>query len=220
MARHTSIDPKQIVADSYDRIAETYAAFVERSRNDPRDRYTALVCDQLQSGAQVLELGCGGGLPTSARLAERFEVTGVDLSLRQVELARTQVPRATFVQGDMTNLGLPDESFDAVVAFYSVIHVPRRDHRRLFRDIASWLRPGGLLAVTMATGSSADGIEEDWLGAPMFFSHYGATTNKRLIRDAGLHIVSAQVEQTDEDGVPVPFLWVVATKPGGDEAFG
>jgi SAM-dependent methyltransferase len=210
------MNPKQVVADGYDRIAETYAAFVERSRNDPRDRYTALLLGRLPAGAEVLELGCGGGLPTTALLAERFAVTGVDLSHRQIELARHQVPHATFVHADMTTLAFPPESFDAVVAFYSVIHVPRTEHRRLFTDVARWLKPGGLLIVTMASGSSPNCIEDDWLGAPMFFSHFGATTNKRLVREAGLRILSARIEQTDEDGVPVSFLWVVASKPGGE----
>ena len=104
MAGRTRIDPKQIVADGYDRIAETYAAFVERSCNDPRDRYTALLLDRLPFGARVLELGCGGGLPTTALLAERFAVTGVDLSRRQIERARQQVPNAMFVHADMTTL--------------------------------------------------------------------------------------------------------------------
>ena len=63
-------------------------------------------------------------------------------------------------------------------------------------------------------------IEEDWLGAPMYFSHYGVTTNKRLIREAGLRILSARIEQTDEDGAQVSFLWVVATKPGGERSAG
>ncbi len=214
------MDPKQIVADGYDRIAETYAAFVARSRNDPRDRYTALLLERLPAGARVLELGCGGGLPTTALLAERFVVTGVDLSRRQIELARRQVPNASFVHSDMTTIVFPPRSFDAVVAFYSVIHVPRTEHRSLLAHVARWLKPGGLLVATMASGSSQDCVEDDWLGAPMFFSHYSATTNKRLIREAGLRVLSARIEQTDEDGVPVSFLWVVATKPGGERSAG
>jgi hypothetical protein len=52
---------------------------------------------------------------------------------------------------------------------------------------------------------------------PLFFSHDGPRTNRRMIRDVGLRIVSARVAMTDEDGDPVPFLWVVAEKPGLSE---
>jgi SAM-dependent methyltransferase len=210
----TAVDPKRIVAEGYDRIAEAYADFAGRSRDDPRDRYTALMIDRLAPGAAVLELGCGGGVPTARLLAERYAVTGVDLSARQIELARRQVPGATFVQVDMTALDLPPESVDAVVAFYSLTHVPRREHRRLFASIVNWLRPGGLLVASMGAGASPDCVEDDWLGAPMFFSHFGARTNQRLVREAGFDIRSARTEWTDEDGVAVPFLWIVATKPG------
>jgi SAM-dependent methyltransferase len=207
------VDPKRIVADGYDRIAETYADFVGRSRNDPRDRYTELVLDRLPDGARVLELGCGCGVPTARLLAVRFVLTGVDVSPRQIDLARSHVPRATFIEADMTTLDLPMESFDAVVAFYSLTHVPRREHRRLLAAIAGWLRPGGLLVASMGAGSSPDCVEDDWLGAPMFFSHFGARTNKRLVHAGGFDILSARIEQTDEDGDAVRFLWIVATKP-------
>lgn len=207
------MDPKWLVADGYDRIAETYAAFVDRCRDDPRDRYTAFLLERLPAGARVLELGCGCGVPTARQLTRRFAVTGVDLSRRQVELARVNVLDAAFIQADMTRLDLPSESYDAVVAFYSITHVPRREHRGLLEGITRWLRPGGILVASMGAESSPDCVENDWLGAPMFFSHYGARTNRRLVREAGLEVLSARIVPTDEDGVPVPFLWIVAAKP-------
>jgi 2-polyprenyl-3-methyl-5-hydroxy-6-metoxy-1,4-benzoquinol methylase len=32
--------------------------------------------------ADVLDLGCGAGLPTTAKLAEHFNVTGIDISVK------------------------------------------------------------------------------------------------------------------------------------------
>jgi hypothetical protein len=49
---------------------------------------------------------------------------------------------------------------------------------------------------------------------PMYFSHFDGATNQRLVAEAGLRIISAREETADEDGAPVTFLWVVATKPG------
>ena len=210
------MDPKRIVADGYDRIAERYAEWAGRLPDDARERYTTLVLDQLPAGAAVLDLGCGGG-PTTRHFAARFAVTGVDLSARQIALAEQLVPEATFIHADMTALDFAPASFDAVTAFYSITHVPREEHGPLLRAIARWLRPGGLLVATMGAGSAAGDVEEDWLGAPMYFSHYDAETNRRLVEEAGLRPVSARIETTDEDGVPVPFLWVVARKPGADD---
>jgi SAM-dependent methyltransferase len=113
----------------------------------------------------------------------------------------------------MASLALPAASFDAVVAFYSIIHVPRQEHPRLLRDIAAWLRPGGLLIATMGAGATEDGYEQDWHGAPMYWSHFDSATNRDLVSQAGLRLLEATELIDDEDGVPVTFLWIVAQKP-------
>jgi SAM-dependent methyltransferase len=206
------VDPKEIVASGYDAVAERYAAWSVGDR--ARKRYTDLVLDALPDGARVLDLGCGAGTPTAERLAARFEVTGVDVSRRQVELARRNVPGATFIHADMAALSFPLGSFDAVLAFYSIIHLPREEHAGLLGRLADWLRPGGLFVASMGAGASKGSVEEDWLGAPMYFSHHDSETNKRLVEEAGLRIVRAEEETEDEHGEPVPFLWVVARKEG------
>jgi len=205
------VDPKEIVASGYDAVAERYAAWSAGDR--ARRRYTDLVLDALPDGARVLDLGCGAGTPTAERLATRFEVTGVDVSRRQVELARRNVPGATFIHADMAALRFPPGSFDAIVAFYSIIHLPREEHAGLLGRLADWLRPGGLFVASMGAGASQGGVE-DWLGAPMYFSHHDAETNRRLVEEAGLRIARAEEETEDEHGEPVAFLWVVARKEG------
>lgn len=207
------MDPKQLVADGYDQVAERHLAWSRQVRVDERTRYTTLILDALPEGASVLELGCGAGSLTTQRLAERFQLTGVDISPRHVQIAQRQVPGAGFIQGDMTALEIPPASVDGVVAFYSIIHVPREEHAGLFRSIAGWLRPGGLLFAALGVRDTEGTVEEDWLGAPMYFSHYDGATSKQLVAAAGLEIVSAQEETAEEDGSPVTFLWVVARKP-------
>jgi SAM-dependent methyltransferase len=207
------MDPKQIVAQGYDAIAGRHAEWASHTRTDERERYTAVLLNALPPGATVLELGCGVGVPTTQRLAQRFAVTGVEISAQHIALARRNVSAATFLQADMAALDFPPASFDAVAAFYSIIHVPRAEHAVLLHDIATWLRPGGLLVATMGAGSTEAAVEPDWLGAPMYFSHFDGTTNRRLVEDAGFQSISAREETADEDGVPVTFLWVVARKP-------
>jgi hypothetical protein len=57
------MDPKQIVADGYDRVAERHAAWASNIRVDEREYYTALILAELPAGAAVLDLGCGAGIP-------------------------------------------------------------------------------------------------------------------------------------------------------------
>ena len=202
-------DAKRIVADGYDAIGARYAEEAVESGAEDRGAYTAMPMERLAAGADVLDLGCGAGLPTTARLAERFTVTGVDISPRQIERARINVPKAAFINADMTEVDLPASSFDAVVAFYAIIHIPRDQHAALLGSIATWLRPGALLTAAMTVGGGY-AYEEDWMGAPMYWSGFDSATNKQLVEQAGLTIVSA--EETTDDPED-RFIWIVARKP-------
>lgn len=206
-------DPKRIVADGYDVIAQRYLAWSARDPSPQRMRYLALLNDLLAPGAAVLELGCGAGVPVTQALARKCRVTGVDISTAQIALARQHVPNATFIHSDMTALDFPAHSFDAVVGFYTLTHVPRDEHGALLARIYSWLRPGCLFFATMGAGDAPGGVEQDWLGAPMYWSHFGAETNRALVRQAGFMLDSAEVVAEDEDGQQVQFLWVIAHKP-------
>src|SRR5438128_1663964 len=114
----------EIVREGYDAIADAFADWRDRIENDPRDEWRGDLAARLPDGARVLELGCGNGVDARL-LAERFRVTGVDISGEQVARAQAAVPGATFLQADFTELELPAASFDAVASFYVFNHVPR-----------------------------------------------------------------------------------------------
>ena len=124
--RTTADEGKRLVERGYDRIAVAYAAAgTTISRRD--SKYLALLMERLSPGARVLDLGCGAGVGITPALAARYEVTGVDLSERQLELARRAVPNATFFRGDMTKVAFRAGSFDAITSFAAIFHVPREE---------------------------------------------------------------------------------------------
>ena len=202
---------KAIVASGYDAIAERYLAWSSRIDDPTRTRMLDDFAGRLPAGSKVLDLGCGTGLPATRVLAERFQVTGVDSSPRQLAAACRNVPTASFIQGDLATLDLPDASFDGVSAFYAISHVPREEHPALFRHVARWLRTDGCFLATLGARDSPDWIGE-WLGAPMFFSSFDAARNRRLVREAGFELLVDDVIDTIEPEGPVPFLWVLARR--------
>jgi cyclopropane fatty-acyl-phospholipid synthase-like methyltransferase len=202
--------PARVVAEGYDIVADRYLAWTVEGPT--RLTYLDRLLGMLRDGSDVLELGCGAGEPVARRLSEHHRVTGVDLSPEQIVRARARVPDADFLIGDMTQLVLEPASFDAVVAFYSIIHVPRTQHTDLFQRIASWLRPDGVLLVTMGAGDSPGTVEDEWLGVPMYFSHFDAPTNRSIVQRAGFVIESAEVVEDDEDGRQVAFQWIIARR--------
>lgn len=205
-------DAKSIVARGYDQIAARYAAWSVTERRIERERYTQSLIDRLDRGAKLLELGCGSRHITTKRLAKRFELIGVDRSPKQIALAKQQVPHATFIQADMSELSFSEASFDAVTAFYSLLHLPRLEQAALLQRIALWLKPAGLFVATMAWHAMEAEIVDDWLGAPMCWSSFDSATNQEMVSSAGLTLISAKKETDYEDGELISFLWIIAQK--------
>jgi SAM-dependent methyltransferase len=193
-----AMDPKGIVRTGYDVVSEEY-----RADDAPDERYGEWLeelAPSLPAGARILDLGCGCGVPTARWLLERgFEVTGVDLSEVQIDRARRLVPEADLRHADMTQLDLESGGFDAVVAFYSIIHVPVDEQPELFESIHRWLRSGGMLmAIVGATAGT--GTEEDWLGAPMYWSHDGTETYLAWLRETGFDVRWHRFGPEDDGG--------------------
>jgi ubiquinone/menaquinone biosynthesis C-methylase UbiE len=204
---------KRTVEAGYDALADRFGEWMARVEGDPWERFVDELADRLPAGARVLDLGCGNGAKIS-RLAARFEVVGVDISERQLELARAAVPGASFIQEDFAELDVPAESFDAVTALYSIVHVPRDEQPELLGRIMRWLKPGGLFLASMSHVGGQDRTDE-WLGVEMFFSGFDAETNRRLVREAGFELLTdelVRMHEPEPDG-DTAFLWVLGRKP-------
>jgi ubiquinone/menaquinone biosynthesis C-methylase UbiE len=119
---------KGIVAAGYDRVASRYAELEAPGREWPRMRWLDEVLSRLPDRSEVLDVGCGNGLPATRAIAERHRVTGVDISSKQIELARHNVPEARLIHGDAASVEFPAASFDAIVAFYVLEHLPPATH--------------------------------------------------------------------------------------------
>jgi cyclopropane fatty-acyl-phospholipid synthase-like methyltransferase len=203
----TDNDQKRLVALGYDHIGDSY---LERfGHSSVRAAKLAELIEQLPAGASILDLGCGAGIPVAHELVTlNFRVTGVDASTGQIERARRNVTGAHFIQADMASVEFAPENFDAVVAFYSLTHLPKSEHALMIERLARWLRPGGKF---LANFGAAEGEwSEEWLGTTMFFSHHHPETTKRLVQDAGLRL--RRVEMLKQDNEEAVFLWITAHK--------
>jgi SAM-dependent methyltransferase len=161
-------DPKHVVKQGYDRIAERHAQWAAGVRTEERERYLSAFCTSVPEGARVLELGCGASSRVTRQLASRFRLVAVDISARSVEKAQQEIPQAEFLIADMTEVDFPPATFAGVAAFYSIIHVPRKGHGSLLTRIGHWLRPGGVFVGSLGVSDAAEAYDEDWLGTRMF----------------------------------------------------
>jgi len=201
-------DPKRLVEQGYDRVAHDYAR-LEGETKWPRMRWLRKMLNELDPGSSVLDLGCGAGDPADVEIAREHRVTGVDISQAQIELARRNVPAGNFIHGDAASVEFPAASFDAVVSFYALEHIPREEHKTIFRRIHQWLRPRGFLLLSTEAGDVA-GVVDQWLNVPMYFSSFDPETVKRLVNQTGFEIVETEIESQSEQGAEIPYLWLAA----------
>jgi CTP:molybdopterin cytidylyltransferase MocA/SAM-dependent methyltransferase len=206
-----AIERQTLVAAGYDALGPAYLEWSSQIVDPDRARMVHELTERLPAGAAVLDLGCGAGVLSTKELAESFNVTGVDGSAVQLRAARQTIPRGTFIQADMVSVLFPPATFDAVTAFYSIIHVPRNEHARLFANIHRWLRAGGFFLAALSAADSPDWAGS-WLGQEMFFSGFDAATNRQLLSDAGFDLLIDDEVEIDEPEGPVRFLWVLARR--------
>lgn len=181
------MDFKRTVREGYNAIAGRYLA--GRSPDTQDVRLLNDFIERLPANAKVLDAGCGAGVPISQMLSEHFDVTGVDFSEAQIELAKKHVLKGRFICQDMTELDFPDNSFDGICSYYAIIHIPREEHRALLENFHRMLKPGGSALLCLGAEHLIDDIEENYLGARMYWSHYDTDTYLKMLNDCGFSIV-------------------------------
>jgi cyclopropane fatty-acyl-phospholipid synthase-like methyltransferase len=182
------------VRRGYDEVSWAYRS--DSGASDPESaestvryaRWIDELTSQLADGARVLDIGCGAGVPADRLMVEAgMTVTGVDISQTQIDRARNLVPQATFVCRDIVDFALEPASFDAIVSFYALIHIPLDDQRDLIPRVVHALRPGGLFLAIV--GHRAWTGVEDYFGTPMFWDHADEDTYLAWFRHDGLEVL-------------------------------
>ncbi|KAF1911360.1 S-adenosyl-L-methionine-dependent methyltransferase [Ampelomyces quisqualis] len=215
---------KARVKESYDAIADSYASRFTQADDPVRLRYIRHLIEQFkaseQSEVNVLELGCGSGIPATKFMLDNdkpaFSVVGNDISTTQLNLARSNLAgfedRVTLVETDMLSLDYPNSIFDAVTGFYSIIHLPREEQTQLMRKIFAWLKPGGFFLANFGVDEMTTHEIQNWLAHEkgwMFWSGWGKEGSLKMVEDVGMNLVLTEVREEVGD---MTFLWILAQK--------
>ena len=136
---------------SWDRVADAYVTHLLDELDDkPFDRQQLdAMAAALAPGARVLDAGCGPGHVGAYLAARGLDVTGVDLAPAMIAAAERCFPELHFVVGDLRAPPFPADSFDAIVAFYSLIHLRPHELAAALRGLSACLRRDGVLLVAV-----------------------------------------------------------------------
>lgn len=140
-------------------LARVYGALADRvydaedaSRSSSAHEHLDLVEAYRSERGRLLDIGCASGLFVAAAHERGWQARGADASEWGIARARERCPGARFDVGTLETLELERESVDVVTLFDVLEHV--HDPRAALDRIRGWLRPGGLLVLSVPNSGS------------------------------------------------------------------
>ena len=219
----TGAERDERVRTSYDAMAATYAdRFAGAlSGTDTLETWLLARVARHADGGPVVEAGCGPGQVTAYLAEAGADATGIDVSPRMIEEARSRFPDGSYEVGDLRRLMRPTtaEGWAAVVSWYSLIHLASAELPDAIGALARPLAPGGLLVLAVHAGSGVR-HRDSWFDIPVDLDVvlHGHEHVVAVVKAAGLVDVEWYLrgpferwEETTER------LYVVARKPARAE---
>lgn len=182
-----------MISTPYDSIAGPFATI--RTGFRPNETgYLSLLLDSLEKNSRVLDLGCGTGHPIASHIASLgHQVIGVDGSEAMLAIAREQLPAHRWIHALMEEVEF-DETFDAVVCWDSLFHLPREFYQPVIEKIHRWLAPGGRLMVSSGgLVESPEGFTDTMFGHVFYYDSLPPEQMVAVIEETGFKILLAEM---------------------------
>jgi len=109
------------------------------------DYIQSLILRDLPGAKTLLDLGCGTGRHDILLAQKGYAVTGIDMSLEMLAIAKSQCSSVNFIPGDIRTVRL-DSAFDVITSLFHVMsyQTSNRDLTAAFSTVRAHLKPGGI----------------------------------------------------------------------------
>jgi 2-polyprenyl-3-methyl-5-hydroxy-6-metoxy-1,4-benzoquinol methylase len=181
--------------DSYNKIAQEWSKVRSKSFVS---KLVADFADKLNPNASLLDIGCGTGNPLTKYLCERkFHVTGIDISEKMVEMAKSEnILNAEFIACDFLDFS-STQKFDGVLAWDSFFHFPKEKQEDIYFKVGSLLNSGGYLLFTH--GDADDEHTDKMMDETFYYSCLPKDKVCQTLIDIGFEIEYAYKDYLEND---------------------
>lgn len=200
-------------------------------RNNPHKKaMVSHVIKLLTPGSNILDVGCGTGVPVSQMLSEAgMDVTGTDVAPKMVEHARKRV-KGTFEVADMVDCH-PKGTYDAIFIIYSQLGLQYATFHGAVSRLVRSLRPNGILAIGQSpadqipendpawdsTHTYVEGYNLPFWGKPFATLMFTREGQRRFLESMGLDVVYDTLDVFQPDNPkchPEHQQYIVARRKG------
>lgn len=155
------------------------------------DRFIAC----LPPGGEVLDVGCGSGVPIAQYLLENnFQVTGVDAAPAMVEITSSRFPQGEWMVMDIRSLSLPHR-YDGIIGWDSFFHLDQAEQRLALDAFCRHLHQNGTLLLTI--GDKAGEVLGTVDGQQVYHASLDPAEYQEILSSAGFAKIT--LELCDED---------------------
>ena len=192
------------IAKSYDQLAEQW-----NSDRFPRDngieQHKRAIAFLKKENRRALDIGCGSsGRIIDFLISRGFDVEGLDISTRMIELAKQRHPKVTFHNADICECNFP-RKYDYISAWDSIWHVPLREQEPVLKKILQSLTSGGVFIFTTGGLDTPSEKVDSVMGPQIYYSVLGIPNLLKLISEAG-----CICRHLEYDQYPELHLYIIA----------
>ena len=159
----TSIDKRESVKKDYNTIADEYAEEFGRKYEDIDvvNKFMKI----LKANSKILDLGGGTGKLTDLFIKNGYEAICYDFSTEMMRKSREYYQELPYILDDMLNMKehFKNNTFDGIIAFYSLFHIPKEDLDNIFSSMNDLLKDDGILSFVVQLGEGELFIDEPYL---------------------------------------------------------
>ncbi|MDQ6532113.1 methyltransferase domain-containing protein [Flavobacterium sp. LHD-85] len=183
---------KETTIISYDKTAPEYQKVVSSFELLPEINEFIL---KVNEGGKILDLGCGPGHHSIFFFNHGFKVTGVDLSTKMIELAKKESKNIDFKIMDILNLDFKKNSFNAIWASASLLHIPKNKIIPLLKKLKSILIEDGLLYISLKEGKGSHLFKDiRYGGVEKFYVYYKSEEIENILNKIGFKILQIETK--------------------------